>query len=118
MWYGTKFPFICSLKIQFWKTNVILVRAQTIKFLLQVSSLNDMLACDAAVPASQPLSWPTPGELDDLYAIYLKSIPRPEKLSRLQYLLGVSNEKANKIRDAASEGSLPIAAEEKEELAF
>ncbi|XP_066380718.1 protein TIC110, chloroplastic-like [Miscanthus floridulus] len=83
-----------------------------------VSSLNDMLACDAAVPASQPLSWPTPGELDDLYAIYLKSIPRPEKLSRLQYLLGVSNEKANKIRDAASEGSLPIAAEEKEELAF
>ncbi|XP_066373843.1 protein TIC110, chloroplastic-like [Miscanthus floridulus] len=83
-----------------------------------VSSLNDMLACDAAVPASQPLSWPTPGELDDLYAMYLKSIPRPEKLSRLQYLLGISNEKANKIRDAASEGSLPIAAEEKEELAF
>ncbi|KAG2548211.1 protein TIC110, chloroplastic-like [Panicum virgatum] len=84
-----------------------------------VSSLNDLLACDAAVPASQPLSWPTPGELDDLYAIYLKSIPKPEKLSRLQYLLGISNEKANKIRDAASEGTLPIAAaEEKEELTF
>ncbi|RLN18203.1 hypothetical protein C2845_PM02G10690 [Panicum miliaceum] len=85
-----------------------------------LSSLNDLLACDAAVPASQPLSWPTPGELDDLYAIYLKSIPKPEKLSRLQYLLGISNEKANKIQDAASEGTLPIAAaaEEKEELAF
>ncbi|KAJ1295017.1 hypothetical protein BS78_01G191000 [Paspalum vaginatum] len=83
-----------------------------------VSSLNDMLACDAAVPASQPLSWPTPGELDDLYAIYLKSIPKPDKLSRLQYLLGISNEKANKIRDAASEGTLPIPAEEEEELAF
>ncbi|KAG2537301.1 hypothetical protein PVAP13_9NG259400 [Panicum virgatum] len=84
-----------------------------------LSSLNDLLACDTAVPASQPLSWPTPGELDDLYAIYLKSIPKPEKLSRLQYLLGISNEKANKIRDAASEGTLPIAAaEEKEELTF
>ncbi|WVZ59445.1 hypothetical protein U9M48_009585 [Paspalum notatum var. saurae] len=83
-----------------------------------VSSLNDMLACDAAVPAPQPLSWPTPGELDDLYAIYLKSIPKPEKLSRLQYLLRISNEKANKIRDAASEGTLPIPAEEEEELAF
>ncbi|RLN41256.1 hypothetical protein C2845_PM01G38650 [Panicum miliaceum] len=85
-----------------------------------LSSLNDLLACDAAVPASQPLSWPTPGELDDLYAIYLKSIPKPEKLSRLQYLLGISDEKANKIRDAASEGTLPIAAaaEEKEELTF
>ncbi|CAN6323635.1 unnamed protein product [Urochloa humidicola] len=83
------------------------------------STLNDLLACDAAVPASQPLSWPTPGELDDLYAIYLKGIPKPEKLSRLQYLLGISNETANRIRDAASEGTLPIpAAEEKEELAF
>ncbi|CAN6304736.1 unnamed protein product [Urochloa humidicola] len=83
------------------------------------SSLNDLLACDAAVPVSQPLSWPTPGELDDLYAIYLKGIPKPEKLSRLQHLLGISNETANRIRDAASEGTLPIpAAEEKEELAF
>ncbi|TKV93158.1 hypothetical protein SEVIR_9G207300v4 [Setaria viridis] len=84
-----------------------------------LSSLNDLLACDAAVPAPQPLSWPTPGELDDLYAIYLKGTPKPEKLSRLQYLLGISNETANKIRDTASEGTLPIAAaDEKEELAF
>ncbi|XP_062205364.1 protein TIC110, chloroplastic-like [Phragmites australis] len=83
-----------------------------------LSSLNDMLACDAAVPASQPLSWPTPGELDDLYAIYLKGIPKPDKLSRLQYLLGISNEKANQLRDAASEGALPVTAQEEEELAF
>jgi hypothetical protein len=100
------------------KVNVMAVCVLTIKFPLQLSSLNDMLACDAAVPASRPLSWPTPGELDDLFAIYLKSIPKPEKLSRLQYLLGISNEKANEMQDAASEGSLPVAAEEKEELAF
>ncbi|GJM91094.1 hypothetical protein PR202_ga07435 [Eleusine coracana subsp. coracana] len=83
-----------------------------------VSSLNDLLACDAAVPASKPLSWPTPGELDDLYGIYLKSIPKPEKLSRLQYLLGISEEKANQIRDAASEGTLAVSAQEEEEPAF
>ncbi|TVU32207.1 hypothetical protein EJB05_23929, partial [Eragrostis curvula] len=83
-----------------------------------VSSLNDLLACDAAVPASQPLSWPTPGELDDLYGIYLKSIPKPEKLSRLQFLLGISKEKANQIRDAASEGTLAVSSQEEEELAF
>ena len=113
-------PFIWSLKNSIiWKLDLMSVCLLTINFPMQLSSLNDLLACDAAVPASQPLSWPTPGELDDLYAIYLKSIPKPEKLSRLQYLLGISNEKANKIRDAASEGTLPIAAaEEKEELTF
>ena len=116
----TNSPFIWSLKNSIiWKLDLMSVYLLTINFPMQVSSLNDLLACDAAVPASQPLPWPTPGELDDLYAIYLKSIPKPEKLSRLQYLLGISNEKANKIRDAASEGTLPIAAaEEKEELTF
>ncbi|KAL5224915.1 hypothetical protein ABZP36_011554 [Zizania latifolia] len=83
-----------------------------------VSSLNDLLACDAAVPASKPLSWPTPGELDDLYGLYLKSIPNPEKLSRLQYLLDISGEKSAQIRDAASAGTLSVATEEEEELAF
>ncbi|KAL5231400.1 hypothetical protein ABZP36_030176 [Zizania latifolia] len=83
-----------------------------------VSSLNDLLACDAAVPASKPLSWPTLGELDDLYGLYLKSIPKPENLSRLQYLLDISDEKAAQIRDAASAGTLSVAAEEEEELAF
>uniref|UniRef100_A0A0D9XKZ3 Uncharacterized protein n=1 Tax=Leersia perrieri TaxID=77586 RepID=A0A0D9XKZ3_9ORYZ len=83
-----------------------------------VSALNDLLACDAAVPATKPLSWPTPGELDDLYGLYMKSIPKPEKLSRLQYLLGISGEKAAQIRDAASAGTLSVATEEEEELAF
>ncbi|KAL6883554.1 hypothetical protein ACP4OV_010968 [Aristida adscensionis] len=82
-----------------------------------ISSLNDLLACDAAVPAS-PLSWPTPGELDDLYCIYMKSIPKPEKLSRLQFLLGISQEKADQLRDAATAGALPVSSQEEEELAF
>uniref|UniRef100_A0A0E0BC38 Chloroplast inner envelope protein n=1 Tax=Oryza glumipatula TaxID=40148 RepID=A0A0E0BC38_9ORYZ len=83
-----------------------------------VASLNDLLACDAAVPASKPLSWPTSGELDDLYGIYMKSIPKPEKLSRLQYLLGIRDEKAGQIRDAASAGTLSVATEEEDELVF
>lgn len=85
---------------------------------MQVASLNDLLACDAAVPASKPLSWLTSGELDDLYGIYMKSIPKPEKLSRLQYLLGISDEKAGQIRDAASAGTLSVATEEEDELVF
>ncbi|KAM0854929.1 hypothetical protein ACQ4PT_050107 [Festuca glaucescens] len=83
-----------------------------------ISSLNDLLACDAAVPASKPLSWPTLGELDDLYCVYMKSIPKPDKLSRLQYLLAISAEKANQLRDAATAGTLPVTAQEEEELAF
>ncbi|KAL1308417.1 hypothetical protein HN51_050357 [Arachis hypogaea] len=63
-----------------------------------VSSLNDLLACDKAVPA-QPQSWEVPEELADLYTIYLKSDPAPEKLARLQYLLGISDSTAAALKD-------------------
>lgn len=69
-----------------------------------------------AVPA-KPLSWSSPGELADLYLIYLKSIPRPEKLVRLQYLLGISDSIAAALKDSAERGALPLENEE-EEFAF
>lgn len=78
---------------------------------LQVSSLNDMLACDKAVPA-KPLSWDVPEELADLFAIYLKSDPAPEKLSRLQYLLGINDSMAASLREVGDRLS-PAGAEEK-----
>lgn len=65
---------------------------------MQVASLNDLLACDKAVPA-QPLSWELPEELADLYTIYLKKDPPPEKLSRLQYLLGINDSTAAALRE-------------------
>ncbi|KAL6967787.1 hypothetical protein U1Q18_033596 [Sarracenia purpurea var. burkii] len=76
-----------------------------------VSSLNDMLACDKAVP-SQPLSWEVPEELADLFVIYLKSDPAPEKLSRLQYLLNISDSMAEALRGSGDR--LPDGAEEEE----
>ncbi|XP_019432221.1 PREDICTED: protein TIC110, chloroplastic-like [Lupinus angustifolius] len=63
-----------------------------------VSSLNDLLACDKAVP-SQQLSWEVSEELADLYTIYLKSDPTLEKLSRLQYLLGINDSTASALRE-------------------
>lgn len=65
---------------------------------LQVSSLNDLLACDKAVPA-EPLSWDVSNELADLFGLYMKSDPAPEKLSRLQYLLGISDSTAAALRE-------------------
>ncbi|KAI3507950.1 hypothetical protein L1887_22947 [Cichorium endivia] len=62
-----------------------------------VSSLNDLLACDKAVPAS-PLSWEVTEELADLFLIYLKSDPAPEKLSRLQYLLNIDDATAEALQ--------------------
>ncbi|XP_042373930.1 protein TIC110, chloroplastic-like [Zingiber officinale] len=82
-----------------------------------VSSLNDMLACDTAVPAD-PLTWSSPKELADLYCAYLKSIPKPEKLSRLQYLLGISDATATILRDTAERGALPEEDEDEEKFEF
>ncbi|KDP30450.1 hypothetical protein JCGZ_17138 [Jatropha curcas] len=63
-----------------------------------VSTLNDLLACDKAVP-SEPLTWEVPEELDDLFTIYMKNDPPQEKLSRLQYLLGISDSAAASLRE-------------------
>lgn len=68
-----------------------------------------MLACDKAVP-SEPLSWEVPEELADLFAIYLKSDPAPEKLSRLQHLLRISDSAVQGMGDRV----LPAGAEEEE----
>ncbi|KAK2441605.1 protein TIC110, chloroplastic [Trifolium repens] len=64
-----------------------------------VSSLNNLLACDKAVP-SQTLSWEVSEELSGLYTIYLKSDPNPEKLNRLQYLLGINDSTTAALRDS------------------
>ncbi|KAI3410812.1 uncharacterized protein J3R85_018414, partial [Psidium guajava] len=80
-----------------------------------VSSLNDMLACDKAVPAEE-LSWEVPEELADLFAIYMESEPAPEKLSRLQYLLGIGDSAATAIREMGDRAT-QMGAEE-EEFAF
>ncbi|CAK9326902.1 unnamed protein product [Citrullus colocynthis] len=75
-----------------------------------VSSLNDLLACDKAVP-SKPLSWDVSEELADLYSVYANSEPTPEKLSRLQYLLGIDDSTAAAIREMGDRLQ-PIGAEE------
>uniref|UniRef100_A0A7N0TG74 Uncharacterized protein n=1 Tax=Kalanchoe fedtschenkoi TaxID=63787 RepID=A0A7N0TG74_KALFE len=79
-----------------------------------VSSLNDLLACDKAVPSEQ-LTWEVPEEVADLFAVYIKNNPAPEKVSRLQYLLGISDATADAIREMGDRG-LPLGSEE--EFAF
>ena len=84
--------------IDFWIRLLRIVGCDCIVRYVQISSLNDLLACDKAVPA-QPLSWEVPEELADLYTIYMKSDPTPEKLSRLQYLLGISDSTAAALQE-------------------
>ena len=75
-----------------------------------VSSLNDLLACDKAVPAT-PVSWEVPEELADLYTIYHKSEPAPEKLSRLQFLLGIDDSMAAALQEMGDRNG-PVGVEE------
>lgn len=80
-------------------------------FFLQVNSLNDLLACDKAVP-STPMSWEVPEELADLFLVYLKSNQAPEKVERVQYLLNISDSTAESLRAMKDKGSPSGAAEE------
>lgn len=70
-----------------------------------------MLACDKAVP-STPLSWEVPEELADLFLVYLKNEPAPEKLSRLQYLLSIDDSTAKALKEMRDRGIMPNEVEE------
>ncbi|KAI7727898.1 hypothetical protein M8C21_010187 [Ambrosia artemisiifolia] len=81
-----------------------------------VSSLNDLLACDKAVPAS-PLSWEVPEELADLFSIYIKNDPAPDKLSRLQYLLSIDDATAEALKEL-KDRAVPTSETSEEEFVF
>lgn len=74
-----------------------------------------MLTCEKAVPY-QPQSWGVQEELADLYTIYMKSNATPEKLSRLQYLLGINDSTAASLREMGER--LPNNTAEVEEFVF
>ncbi|KAG6382352.1 hypothetical protein SASPL_157981 [Salvia splendens] len=78
-----------------------------------VNSLNDLLACDKAVPAT-PVSWEVPEELADLFLVYLKSDQAPEKVARVQYLLNISDSTAESLRAMKYKGSSNGSAEQEE----
>ncbi|XP_059429529.1 protein TIC110, chloroplastic [Corylus avellana] len=105
-----------SVVIELARTRLANSLVQAVSLLRQrnrqgvVSSLNDLLACDKAVP-SKPLSWEVPEELADLYAIYLNSEPAPEKLSRVQYLLGIDDSTADALREMGDR-TLSVGSEE------
>ncbi|KAF6152633.1 hypothetical protein GIB67_008070 [Kingdonia uniflora] len=78
-----------------------------------VSSLNDLLACDKAVPAEK-LPWEVQEELVDLFSIYLKSNQAEEKISRLQSLLGIADSTAAALNEMGD----VLAHETEEEFVF
>ncbi|CAM6105340.1 unnamed protein product [Calypogeia fissa] len=82
-----------------------------------VESLNNLLACDKAVP-SQPLSWSVRDELLDLFCLYTKTSTSEEKCSRLQELLGIDDVTAQKLKDEVRSGGFSSFGIEEEEFAF
>lgn len=72
-----------------------------------VSSLYDLLACDKAAP-SEPLSWSVQEELSDLFCLFYKSSPPSEKVSRLQFLLGINDKTASTLKEMVESGKFSL----------
>ncbi|CAA0838115.1 Protein TIC110- chloroplastic [Striga hermonthica] len=76
-----------------------------------VNSINNILACDKAVP-STPLSWQAQGELNDLFAVYLKSDATSENVDRVKYLLNISDSVVEAARTMVIDEKVPEKDEE------
>ncbi|GBG79636.1 hypothetical protein CBR_g29785 [Chara braunii] len=83
-----------------------------------VASLNNLMACDKAVPATGALTWNVREELLDLYSIYLTR-PSPDgDRSRLRELLGIEEGEAAALKDLVDSGGFTLESLEEEEFAF
>lgn len=80
---------------------------------MQVATLNNLLACDKAVP-SKPMSWAVKDELIDLFCIYLKESPVEDRVGRLQYLLAIDDDQARSLKDMVSTSGFSLGLEEEE----
>lgn len=125
-----KFPLDLGLDVskakalvqQVAKEKVVNILVQAVSLLRQknldgvVSSLNDLIACDGASP-SEPLSWSVQEELSDLFCLFYKSSPTPEKLSRLQYLLGLNDDTVSSLSELVDSGKFSLD-EERDDFEF
>ena len=77
-----------------------------------------VVRCCREAPRGTPLTW-RGMERRDLHVLflYMKKDPPPEKLSRLQYLLGINDSLASIIRESGGR-SIDAIVEEEEKFVF
>ena len=81
-------------------------------------ALNNLLSCERAAPAAEPLQWTPRGELEGLYAAYLKAEADEGKREGVRALLGLTADEAARTASAASAGAAAVAAAAEEEEAL
>jgi hypothetical protein len=70
-----------------------------------VKSLNNLLACDRALPADRAVSWDERSELQDLFSTYVSREQNGEKQAAVAKTLGISDSEADSLRQVVSSGS-------------
>lgn len=82
----------------------------------QVSTLNNLLACDK-VTSSPPLKWAVKDELLDLFCIFVKEPQLEDKVVRLRELLDIDESQAKSLQEMVSSNGFSLGLEE-DEFAF
>eukprot|EP00891_Asterochloris_glomerata_P003309 jgi/Astpho2/3309/fgenesh1_pg.00054_%23_10_t len=82
-----------------------------------VKSLNNLLACNKALPSEQSPQWNEREELQDMFSIYISHVIDEAKQADMQSLLGLSDKEADSLRDTVSSGSFKLD-EEKDDDSF
>ncbi|KAK9831616.1 hypothetical protein WJX74_002584 [Apatococcus lobatus] len=84
-----------------------------------IRDLNNLLACNKALPSEQSMQWREKEELLDLYGAYLTSKSGSEKEEAVRTLLGISEPDAKSLADLVASGNFNLAQEaEKKEVSF
>ncbi|KAK9829243.1 hypothetical protein WJX72_004725 [[Myrmecia] bisecta] len=77
-----------------------------------VKSINNLLACNKALPSDAPTTWENREELQDLYSVYLAQEKDQRKQDEVRQLFGISDKEAEALSNIVESGEFAIEEEE------
>ncbi|CAL8468289.1 g7829 [Coccomyxa elongata] len=83
-----------------------------------VKSLNNLLACNKAMPSDKPAEWREKEELQDLYSVYVGRESDADKAASVASMLGISDSEAASLKDLVASGEFKLEQEVEDDRFF
>ncbi|KAK9915263.1 hypothetical protein WJX75_006851 [Coccomyxa subellipsoidea] len=83
-----------------------------------VKSLNNLLACNKAMPSDKPAEWREKEELQDLFSVYVGRESDADKAASVAAMLGIAEQEASSLKELVTSGQFKLEQEVEDDRFF